>query len=356
MTHKEKEREKSKTGLSERSVGILKAIIKEHIATVSPVSSKAVAGCCRLGLSPASIRMVMADLEEKGYLKRPHPSSGAIPAEKSFRLYVNTLSGLEEPVESIKHIIRKSLNPRSGTEGLLRDATLMLSSVTSCAGFILAPKPKELLIKDVRFVYVDASNVLLVIKNDSGYVSTRLVRTGRRELDLDLEKISNYLNSVAKGLTLRGLRDKVREDAKNEKHRYSALVSKTLSLVKAAVCDTAEGNGELYMEGKANIFDQPEFKEDVQKIVGLFRAFEEKSLLLRILDRSIREKGVNISIGSECAAKEFDGLSIVTAPYGKSGQAPGALGVIGPVRMDYSRIIPLVDYAAESMTRAQHHF
>ncbi|MEK7881064.1 MAG: heat-inducible transcriptional repressor HrcA [Deltaproteobacteria bacterium] len=350
MARKEKKREKSMAELSERSSGILKAIIKEHIATVSPVSSKAVAERCRLGLGSASIRTVMADLEEKGYLKRPHPSAGTIPTEKSFRLYVNTLSELEEPVESIKHIIRKSL--RSGPEGLLRDATRMLSSVTSCAGFILAPRPEELLIKDVRFVSVDASNVLLVIKAHTGHVSTRLVKAGRRELNLDLEKISNYLRSIARGLTLRGLRDRVMKDAKNEKNQYSTLVSKTLTLVKAVVCDTASNGEELYMEGKANIFDQPEFKEDVQRIVGLFRAFEEKSLLLRILDRSIREKGVNIRIGSECAAKEFEGLSIVTAPYGKSERALGSLGVIGPVRMDYSRIIPLVDYAAESITRA----
>jgi heat-inducible transcriptional repressor len=178
-------------------------------------------------------------------------------------------------------------------------------------------------------------------------VHTKLVRVGAEVERLDLERISNYLNSIGKGLSLEGLRARVVEEMRKEKNLYNELLSNALKLSEMAFKEVASTRkNEIYVEGKTNIFDQPEFSEDMERMKRVFEAFEEKGLLVKILDRSLEEGAISIWMGSESNVKEFDGLSFVSAPYGRYGEVLGAVGVIGPVRMNYSKIIPLVNYAA----------
>ncbi|MBI5598698.1 MAG: heat-inducible transcription repressor HrcA [Deltaproteobacteria bacterium] len=343
------------TTLTERAEKILIEIVKVYISTAGAVSSGSIAKTRRVGLSPASVRNVMAELERQGYITRPHASSGRVPTDKGFRLYVDSLLEVEEPREDDKHRIRACCENTLVCDGMVRGATRMLSSITSCAGFVLVPRRAGFLIRHVRFLPVDDSFILVVIVSTNGIVNTRPVRREKGFAGIDLEKASNYLNSFSAGLTMEELRDRVMEEMGKERNLYDGLFKAALRLglmIGETAASNGDAEGDIYVEGRANIFDQPEFAIDIERMKRVFAAFEEKSLLVRILDESIKERGVRISIGSECDTKGFEGLSLVAASYGKDESALGTVGVIGPVRMNYPRIIPLVNYAAGLLTEA----
>lgn len=340
--------------LTERYHRVINAIVKDYIKTAEPVSSKAVVTNYSFGLSPATIRNIMAELEDAGFLVQPHTSAGRVPTDKSFRLYIDSLRELEELPQGQKELLEKTCGGVATIEEVLTETARALSMLTHCAGLMIAPRPEGFVIKQINLVPMDGSctGIMVVMVSTLGMVETRVVRM---EPGIDkpaLERISNYLNSMAEGLTMRELRARVVEEMKKEKNLYDELLSKALSLGAMAL----EGGdrikeADLYLEGRVNIFDQPDFKDDFERMKKIFAAFEEKSLLVRILDKSLDESGMHIYLGSESLVKEFEGLSFVTAPYGRNGEILGTLGVIGPVRMNYSRIIPLVDYTAGLLSK-----
>ncbi|MBI5642189.1 MAG: heat-inducible transcription repressor HrcA [Deltaproteobacteria bacterium] len=333
----------------DRAKKILNAIVQDYIHTAEPVSSKAIATKYAFGLSSATIRNIMAELENDGYLMQPHTSAGRIPTDKSFRFYVNSLSELEEPLEGDKDLLRKSCE-KVNIEGILLDTAKSLSTITSCAGLMFIPRKESFVIKHISFLPMDKTSLMVVIVSSLGMVQTRIIRLGTEAGKLNLESISNYLNSIAEGLTIRELRAKIVEEMQKVKNLYDELLAGALKLGVIMVEDGMAEN-ELYVEGKVNIFDQPEFRDDFERMKNLFSAFEEKSLLIKILDKSMEESGIHIYLGSESMVREFEGLSFVTAPYMRDGEILGTLGVIGPVRMNYSRIIPLVDYTAGLLSK-----
>ncbi len=333
-------------GLGAREAGILEAVIREYISTVEPVSSRAIVERHSVGLSPASVRGIMAGLEKGGYLTRAHASAGRVPTDKSFRLYVDNLGELKEPPEGFKELIGSLGAGSGGGDDVRRRAVKALSALTRCAGFVCVPGPESLTVRHIRLLPVDRTGVVVVILSNEGVLHSKLARFDEEVGRLDLEKAANYLNSLGGGLTLRALRDRLLEEMKNEKVLYDRLLRRALRLGEMAVEDVTSRSGKIHFEGTTNIFDQPEFKKDARRMRTLFRAFEEKSLLVRILEASICEEGRRVYMGSELDIKEFEGLSFVTASYGGGDSALSAVGIVGPVRMDYSRIIPLVDYAA----------
>lgn len=337
--------------IPERTRKILNAIVQDYILTAEPVSSKAIATKYSLGLSPATIRNIMAELEDDGFLVQPHTSAGRVPTDKSFRVYVDGLSRLDEPPEGDKDLLKKSCEGPQGIEGVLMDTARVLSALTHCAGLMFIPKKESFVIKRINFLPMDKTSLMVVVVSTIGLVQTRIIRLGSDIAKLNIETISNYLNSIAEGLTVRELRAKIVEEMHKVKNLYDDLLAGALKL---GVMVVKEGNGadnELYVEGRVNVFDQPEFRDDFERMKKLFSAFEEKSLLIKILDKSMEESGIHIYLGSESMVKEFDGLGFVTAPYERDGEILGALGVIGPVRMNYSRIIPLVDYTAGLLSK-----
>ncbi len=337
--------------LGERKAKVLMAIIHEYIDRAEPVSSRTIATKYSIGLSPASIRNIMAELEKEGYLASLHVSSGRIPTDRGFRLYVNSLCEFEEPEERIKNLIRSCFKRFITSDELIRKLTRTLSSVTHCTGFVFTYSKTALTIKSIRFVHVGDSGILVVIVASDNTVHTKLIRLNEELHPSDIERISNYINSMAEGLTIKELRMKVAEEMKKEKNLYDRLLSRALKLGALATKELSSALENIYMDGKINILEQPEFREDAEKIKRLVGAFEEKRLLLKILDKSIDE-GPHIFIGSEFDIEEFAGLSFVTAPYGREGLRFGTIGVIGPVRMNYPRIIPLVDYAADFLGKS----
>ncbi|MBI5560537.1 MAG: heat-inducible transcription repressor HrcA [Deltaproteobacteria bacterium] len=344
---------KKNQNLAGRTEKILMAAIKEYISTAAPVSSGTIAQRHPMDLCPATIRNVMASLDREGYLYRPHPSAGRIPTDKGFRFYVDTLLEFDEPKEGDKTLIRAACEGYLNQGAMMRHATKALSSVTICAGFVLFPGQKEFLMKEIKILHVgDSSRMLVVVVSTTGTVHTKLVWVEGGTKDLDPEKASNYLNSIAKGLTLAGLRDRVREELRKGKNLYDRLVHRALMLgeMYSAAGEVPSEEG-IYLEGKTNIFAHPEFTDDIGRIKRVLSALEEKSLLVKILDESMKKDGrVSIRIGSECNLREFEGLSFIAASYGKRDSTAGSIGIIGPVRMNYPRIIPLVDYAASSLS------
>jgi heat-inducible transcriptional repressor len=333
--------------LSERSKAILEAIVQDYIGMVEPVSSKAIATRYSFGLSSATIRKIMAELEAEGFLIEPHTSAGRVPTEKGFRLYVDTLLKTERSLKVDRDLIVKRCFNLQTVEDCKRETTRALSTLTSCAGFVLAPSPTLLIIKDIRFLKMDRTSLMVIVVSAEGIVHTKLVRVGPEIKRLDLEKISNYLASTGMGLSLEGLRARVVDEMNMEKNLYDELLTNALKLSEIACKEVAATEiNEIYVEGKTNIFDQPEFREDMERMKRILEAFEEKSLLVKILDRSLEQGTIRIWMGSESNIKEFDGLSFVYAPYGRYGATLGAVGVIGPVRMNYPKIIPLVNCAA----------
>ncbi len=335
---------------SERSRKVLYAIVEDYIRTAEPVSSKAIATKYSLGVSPATIRNIMAELESEGFLSQPHTSAGRVPTDKSFRFYLDGLRSLDELPEGDKALLKKSCERPSAVEDILTETARALSTLSSCAGLMFIPRKDSFVIKHINMLPMDKTSLMVVIVSTLGMVQTRLIRLGTDVGKLNIERISNYLNSIGAGLTVRDLRALVVEEMKKVKNLYDELLSNALKLGAMALDDESAGDG-LYVEGRATMFDQPEFRDDFERMKKLFSAFEEKSLLVKILDKSMEENGIHIYIGTESLVKEFEGLSFVTAPYGSNGEILGTLGVIGPVRMNYSKIIPLVDYTAGLLSR-----
>lgn len=339
---------------SERHRSILTAVVRDYIRTALPVGSRGLTASHSLGLSPATVRGVMAELEENGYLVQPHTSAGRVPTEKGFRFYIDSLLEFDEISADEKGFLIRNLNGPVAVDDVITETAKALASMTLCAGVMFTPKRHNYTIRRISLLKTDKTGVMVIIVPSAGAVATRLVRMGVELSAYDLERITGYLNTIALGATLSELRDRIVEEMRKEKNLYDALVSKALSIGAMAVSAedaSATGGDGLCVEGKLNVLDQPEFRDDLDRMKALFTAFEEKGLLLKILDKSMEETGMHIYLGSESSIKEFEGLGLVTAQYGRDGEILGTLGVIGPLRMNYSRIIPLVNYTAELLTK-----
>ncbi|MBI3753149.1 MAG: heat-inducible transcription repressor HrcA [Deltaproteobacteria bacterium] len=324
---------------------ILQAVIMQYIYTSEPVGSDILRKKYISDLSPATIRNIMAEMEGRGYLIQPHASAGRIPTDKGFRFYVDSIMEVKELPRPERERIKTRCQRSQEIEKILYDASGVLSSLSDCMGIVLAPRFENVFIKHMEFIKLGRMQIMMLLVSNSGIVQNRIVRIEEDLKQRDMERMSAYLNSIAKGLTLRQLKIKILQEIKKEKNLYDRFLARALTLSKIAL-DKSEGCDNVYVEGKTNIFAQPEFIENAEKMKLLFKAFEEKSILVKILDKAMADHGVQISIGSENGFHEIKECSIVTAPYGSDGNILGTLGVIGPRRMNYARVIPLVNYTA----------
>lgn len=342
------------THLSERSANILNAVVRDYIHTAEPVGSKVVAALCGLGLSPATIRGLMAQLESQGFLTQPHASAGRIPTEKAFRFYVDGLPEPQDLPKGDKDVLLKGFESSSGAQGAFVGTARSLAALTGCACLMFMPNKDNFTIRQINIVRVDARRVIVMMVSSLGVAASRLLDIGEEATSLDIEKTCNYLNSIAGGLTVAELRSMIVAEMRKEKNLYDELLAKALRLGAMALDAKASDDNGLFVEGKLNVLGQPEFRDDVERMKMLFAAFEEKVLLVKMLDKSMEDGGLRIYLGSESMIKEFEGLSFVTAVYGANARSipAGMLGVMGPVRMNYSKVIPLVNYTATLLSMA----
>jgi len=335
--------------LTFRGRKILYALIAEYVATGEPVGSRRLSRRYGLALSPASIRNVLADLEEMGLLCQPHTSAGRIPTEQGFRLFVDALVQMRQvTVEDRASILKRLGELRPGEDDVMRETGVLLSSLTGAAVVISAPRPGEEPLARIRFVPIRAGQVLAVLVSRSGAVQNRIVQIGEDLASSEIERIHNYLEERVDGRSLTAVRESLAAEMATERGRYDALVIRTRTMVDAA----AEGQDQpvVVVEGQETLFDRPEFA-DVEKIRAYLRTFQDREQLLELLDRTLSAGGVQVLIGSEANIEAVQDISVVSTRFGHARGRTGALGVIGPTRMDYGKVVPLVEFTAQAMGR-----
>jgi heat-inducible transcriptional repressor len=334
--------------ISERMRLVLKNIIDDYILTAEPVGSRTVSKTSNLHLSPATIRNTMADLEGLGLIFQPHPSAGRIPTEKGFRFYVDfiidvhTLSGQEQ-----QEIRSRYLGHQIEGKDLFREASRILSSSSHYLGVVWAPRMSTIVLQHIEFVQLKKYLVLAILVSTAGLVQNRMIEVDEYFSQSELDHLSDYMNHLLTGLTLYQAREKLLEQMRVEKNVYDRLLEQALKLGERAL--SSPDDADVFIEGRTNILHEPEFC-NISRMTDLFQAFEEKATMVKLLDQLMEPKGVQIAIGSESQVQEMEDCSLVTSTYGCAGRVWGALGVIGPRRMNYSRVIPLVDYTAKLLT------
>jgi len=334
--------------LSPRSRQILEAIVEDYIATAEPVGSSAVARRHALTLSPATVRNVMANLEEMGLLTSPHTSSGRIPTDKAYRFYVDSLIALRQVTRvEKKQIIRRCRHAGAGLSDILKETSRTLSSLSNYMGIVVAPSFTSDVFRHIEFLRLGTRRVLAILVSSNGSVQNRLVETEEDIPENDLVTMGNYLNELMQGLTIFQARERILAEMNNEKVQYDSLMSRALQISQQTVSMEVE---DIFVEGQARILDQPEFS-DVRRMQEIFRAFEQKGNLLQLLGRCMTSEGVQIYIGSETPVSQSAGVSLITSRFATGNNTVGLLGVIGPTRMGYSSVIPIVDYTARLVSR-----
>ena len=346
-----REQVKMVLNVDDRAAQVLRYIVEDYVATAEPVGSRTVSKKMGQTLSPATIRNIMADLEELGFLAQPHTSAGRVPTSAGFRFYIDNLllrrSLMLGEEEQLKLAAREA-GAGDSPDDLVRHMSRLLSRLACQTSVVIVSSPDQQRLRSVSLMRASSDKILMVAVMRSGHVQHRLI-VGEPDITSDdLEKINAYLNGLAEGLTLTQLRVKVRSELRREKAKYDRVMQRALNMSVRALDEDA--GGEVFVEGRANILDQPEFTEDVQRLKRILRAFEEKTVIYRLLDRAMASEAIQVSIGRENSVEEFDDVSVVASGYRQGDSAMGSIGLIGPVRMDYSRMIPLVEYTANLLT------
>ncbi len=335
--------------LNERGRAILEAIVDDYIASGEPVGSRAVTRRHNMNISPATVRNVMADLEEMGFLASPHTSAGRVPTEQGYRYYVDSLLQIRDLTRQEKQTIEKHYLGRKGTvEALLQETGKALSSLSSYAGIVMVPKFTSTVFRHIEFVRLSGGRALVIFVSQSGLVQNKLIELDEDLSQRELEQMTNYLNETLSGMNIQEAREKIAAEMKREKALYDKLMKKALELSGQALEEDIEGK--VFIEGASSFLELPEFAE-VGQMKKLFQAFEQKSRLVELLDKSQEAGGVQIFIGSANSYNQIEGCSLITSSYQNVHGTIGTLGVIGPNRMSYSKVIPIVDYTAKLVSR-----
>jgi heat-inducible transcriptional repressor len=334
--------------LSERMRRILEVIIEDYILTAEPVGSRTISKKSDLNLSPATIRNIMSDLEELGLLSQPYTSAGRMPTERGLRFYVDSIINVHELSDQEQQEIRsKYVSHLIEGPDLFREMSRILSLSSHYLGIVWTPRMSSVVLRHIEFVKLRRHLVLAILVSTTGLVHNRIVEGEEDFSQSELDHLSEYLNSFLAGLTLYQVREKLLEQMRVAKNAYDRLLEQALKLGEKAFSSLDDTN--VIIEGKTNILNEPEFS-NVSRMTDLFRTFEEKATMVKLLDKFLDPKGVQIAIGSESQVQEMETCSVVTSTYSCSGEVLGVLGVIGPRRMNYSRVIPLVGYTAKLLT------
>lgn len=328
--------------LSERKNEILKTVIQAYIDAAKPVGSKTVANKARLGVSSATIRNDMADLEDMGLLFQPHSSAGRLPTETGLRYYVDFLLEKENLSGDDQLAIEKGLMLKSADLAMtLQRAVQLLASFSGHVALLSAPRLKYDYLLHLEFLRIRPGVILVITVTDTGMVQNRLIQTDFDIKEETLDQITQYLSKKIVHMSLKELRSLIIEELKEEKRIFDILLEDFFDQTK-----DPNDYGEIFIEGKLNLFDKPEFSNS-SRIRTILQTLEEKNAILVLLDKCLESKGVQIFIGSEGLGKGVPGCGLVLAPYAGSGTPLGGLGVFGPIRMNYARIVSLVEYTAQ---------
>ncbi|MFW2357104.1 heat-inducible transcriptional repressor HrcA [Hydrogenophaga sp.] len=336
--------------LDDRAKLLLKTLVERYIADGQPVGSRTLARAAGMELSPATIRNVMSDLEELGLIASPHTSAGRIPTARGYRMFVDTmLTVRREGLSPVNEMTAPGIEAGQ-PHRVISHAANMLSSLSQFVGVITSPR-RASVFRHIEFLSLSDRRVLVIIVSPEGEVQNRIIHTQATFTQSQLLEAANFLNSHYSGLTMEAVRERL-------KHEVDALRGEIADLMKAAVDIGAEGDAaqdEVVVSGERNLLSVTEFSSDMGNLRRMFDLFEQKTQLIRLLDVSAQADGVRIYIGGESQVVPYEDLSVVTAPYEVDGQIVGTLGVIGPQRMPYERMIQIVDVTAKLVGNALSH-
>ncbi len=332
-----------------RAEEILKKIIVNYILSGEPVGSRTIAKLSLEGLSPASVRNVMADLEEMGYLAQPHTSAGRVPTDKGYRYYVDALLDPVRLAPRDKALIDEGLSRVAGEYGEAMEVIpRLLSRLSSQVGYVITPPIRETVLKHIEFVSLDGRRVLCVFVDRSGVVSHRMMEVDEEYDQADLDRAGRYLVEEFAGQTLGDIRSRLVALMAQEKAAFDVLLRNAINLGTRYFA-AEQDERRLVLEGTANIMKHPEFA-DMDTMRRLFETFEEKHRLVNLLDRCLDASGVRVVIGSETDDEALRSLALVASPYQVGQRSAGIVGLLGPTRMEYERAVALVDYISRLLS------
>ncbi|HEU4457862.1 MAG TPA: heat-inducible transcriptional repressor HrcA [Methylibium sp.] len=332
--------------LDDRARSLLKTLVERYIADGQPVGSRTLSRASGLELSPATIRNVMADLEELGLIASPHTSAGRIPTARGYRLFVDTM--LTAQRDAALHASHEAQLQADQPQRVIASAAQMLSSLSQFVGVITAPR-KASVFHHLEFLRLGERRVLVILVAPDGDVQNRVVMTARDFTQPELLEASNFVNAHYSGLSIEAVRERLKHEIETLRGEIATLMQAAMQLGSAGADDDAE---QVVVAGERNLLAVQDFGSDLGSLRKLFDLFEQKTQLMRLLDVSSRAEGVRIFIGGESQVVPYEELSVVSAPYVVDGQIVGTLGVIGPTRMPYERMIQIVDITSRLVSQA----
>jgi heat-inducible transcriptional repressor len=334
--------------LDKRAQVLLKTLIERYIAEGQPVGSRALSRYSGLELSPATVRNVMSDLEEMGFIASPHASAGRVPTPKGYRFFVDTLLTVRPLRQDEVHELEDQLQ-RDHPQRLIRSASELLSALTHFAGVVVAPHRQAPRMRQIEFLHLSDKRILLIIVTETGDVQNRILFTEKSYAPSELTAAANYLNAHCAGLDFDEIRRRLNEELKQLRNDMTALMSAAIEVGNQALSDTSS---QYVISGELNLLEVADLSSNMKRLRELFTLFEQKTGLLGLLDLSHRADGVQIFIGGESGLAPLDECSVITAPYEVDGCVVGSVGVIGPTRMAYERVIAIVDITARLLSSA----
>jgi len=336
--------------LDSRAREVLREIILQHIASGEAISSRSLAKCGRFQLSPASLRNVMADLEDLGYLHQPHTSAGRVPTDRGYRFFIEHLMAPRKISQREREAIDDQVGHANEIDEVLQLASRVVARLTDQVGVIFMPTLLQFAVRSVDFILVGDNKIMAVIVGVHGVVVNRILETRLSFTREELEKISRYLTVEFTGLTLDAIRRRLIRMTEEERALHDQMLQKTITLGIETVNDMAPVEHELYVEGAASILNKPDFA-DPAAMRKTFLALQEKEKLVEILNTCLSEDGLQILIGAESDFTQTHNFGLVASRYGSHAGPLGVVGIIGPMRMEYARMAPLVDYLGRALSR-----
>ncbi len=333
--------------LDERNKKVLQAVIDSYIASGLPIGSSTLTRRYAFGLSSATLRNIMAELEEMGFLTHPHTSAGRIPTDQGYRYYIDSLISIENEAEDVSDYLNAQPPHGEDLDELMEEASRFLATLSGCAGVVVAPSEPEARYKHIEFVRLRGRQVLIIFVTESGIVQNKLIELDEGIRQQDLNGFSAFINEELERWTLGEIREQLIDKMQEEKLLFTRLMDETY---RASQEVQEKENEKVYIGGASHILETPDFAS-VEKLRTLFKALEDKYKLLKLLDRSITAQGIKVFVGSENPLFEMQGCSMVVSSYKAGANVVGTLGVIGPTRMQYRQVIHVVEYTSKLLTR-----
>lgn len=343
----------SDSALNDRAQQLLKALVEKYIDGGQPVGSQALARESGINLSPATIRNVLSDLENLGLVSSPHTSAGRVPTDLGYRFFVDSLLNVQPLLSDVVCQLEEKLGADDNPQELIQTASSLLSGITNLAGIVTLPKHEYTELRHIEFLPLSDNSILVVIVINDNEVHNKIINTPRVFSRSELEQAANYLNAHFAGKDMQAVKKSLLDELKEAKNHADEFMAAAINMASQAL-NAESTEGDYILDGEINLMNYAEMS-DVDKLRLIFEAFNKKRDVLHLFEQVIKSEGVQIFIGAESGYSVFGDCSVVTSPYKVDGEVLGVLGVIGPTRIAYNKVIPIVDVTAKLLGAALNH-